>query len=141
MRHSDRVREWVRRIHAAGGAEFVERDPGSGVYCWRVPLGKWPFEVQADRFAVQIRCYVGDELFCTGRLQESDVDELMAPRSGGGDGAALQELAAFVDGVLKADSRRFLRPPHADRHPDRRSDARQGATIRALPGRAVKEPT
>jgi hypothetical protein len=140
MAHADTVRALLRRLQAAGGLAFAILDPESEVYSWRTRLGRWPFEVQIDRYALQIRCYVGEELFCTGRINEDELVLLIEPSTGSGDAAALAELIEFVDGVVKANSRRWLRPPHADRHPDRRAEDRQSATIKALPGRTIHEP-
>jgi hypothetical protein len=140
MTHTQRIRQIVSRLHAAGGTRFVEDPPGGQVFSWRTRLGRWPFEVQADRYALMVRCYLGDELFSSGRMTEREAEAFAQPTSGPGDAAALAELAAFVDEVVKDNSRRFLRPPHAERHPDRRLDPRQDATVRALPGRRIDEP-
>ncbi len=140
MNYAETVRAMVGRIHSAGGAPLQERRPGSGVHVWKTRLGRWPFEFQVDRFALMVRVYLGDELFATGRIPEREADALLAPRAGPGDPEALRGLAEFVDAEFRADSRRFLKPPHADRHPDRREDPRQGSTIRALPGRLQDEP-
>ncbi|NUN52764.1 MAG: hypothetical protein HUU06_08265, partial [Planctomycetaceae bacterium] len=120
MTRAETVRALLGRLHAAGGADFVEDPPGSGVHLWRTKAGRRPFEAQVDRFGLEIRCYLADELFCTGRLFEDEADDLLAPSSGPGSAEALAELAAFVDREVAGDSRRFLTPPHADRHPDRR---------------------
>jgi len=135
------LRSHLVRLHVAGGAPFAEDSPGSGVFSWRAVLGRWPVEVQVDRYAQMVRCYVGDELFGTGRVPERESQALVSPASGPGDGAALAAMADFVDAEIRSDSRRFLRPPHADRHADRRQDARQESVVRALPGRRVDEPT
>ncbi len=142
MSRSETVRFHLDRLHDAGEASFAEDPPGSGsgVYLWRTRLGRWPFEAQVDRYALEVRCYLGDELFCTGRLPDEEADALIAPASGPGGGKALERLAAFVDGEVRSDSRRFLQPPHADRHPDRRADPRQDAAIRQKPPRRVDEP-
>ncbi|MHC4821440.1 MAG: hypothetical protein ACYTDX_06940 [Planctomycetota bacterium] len=141
MSHSIQMRNFLLRLHAAGGLQFIEDGESSGQFHWRVTLlDRWPLEVQIDRWALMIRCYVGDELLCTGRVREEEADQVIAPSSGSGDAAVLQELAEFVDGVMRSDSRRFLQPPHADRHPDRRSDPEHDATIRSLPGRTDHKP-
>ena len=140
MSHAETVRSLVGHIHAAGGANFVEEPAGSGVLHWKVRLGRWPFEMQVDRFALEVRCYLADELFCTGRIPEDEIDLLMGTAKGPGDAAALAELAAFVDGAVRADSRRFLQPPHADRHPDRRADPLQKSAIEARPPRSIDTP-
>ncbi len=141
MAHAETVRSLVGRIHAAGGAAFVEEPAGSGVLHWKTRLGRWPFEMQVDRFALQVRCYLADELFCTGRIPEDEIDLLMTPATGPGDPGALAEMASFVDGSVRADSRRFMTPPHADRHPDRRSDLRQQSAIEAKPVREIDTPS
>jgi len=140
MARADSVREILRRLHAAGDASFAEEPPGSGVWLWRTRLGRWPFEMQLDRFALEIRCYLADELFCTGRISEDEADGLARPASGPGDPAAREELEALVAGVVRADPRRFLTPPHADRHPDRRDDPRQRAVIAPKPKRVEDLP-
>jgi len=138
---AESVRVLVSRLHAAGDAPFVERDPGSGVYCWTTRLGRWPFEMQVDRYALMIRCYLADELLCTGRIPEEEIDALVEARAGGGDPAARAELTALVDAAVANDSRRFLTPPHADRHPDRRLEERHRATIEPKPKRGVDTPS
>lgn len=140
MGHAVTVRSHVGRIHAAGGAEFREEDPGSGVCVWRTRLGRWPFEMQIDRYALEIRCYLADELFCTGRITEEESDTFLRPAKGPGDPQALEALRAYVDAAVRADTRRFLKPPHADRHPDRRADPRMDATIEPKPARKMDEP-
>jgi hypothetical protein len=140
MAHAHTVRALASRIHAAGGAEFREEDAGSAVFSWRTRLGRWPFEMQVDRYALEVRCYLADELFCTGRIPEDECDALLEPVEGAGDAAALEELAKFVDGAVRADTRRFLKPPHADRHPDRRADPRMESTIVPKPARRIDEP-
>ncbi len=141
MTHAQQMRSLVHRLHASGGVQFVEDGEHSGQFHWRVTLmDRWPLEVQVDRWALMIRCYVGDELLCTGRIREEEADEVIGAASGSGDAAVLQEMAEFVDGVMREDSRRFLQPPHADRHPDRRLDPEHEATIRALPGRTDHKP-
>jgi hypothetical protein len=140
MARSETVRAHVKAIHSSGGATFVEEPVGCGVFHWKTRLGKWPFEMQVDRFVLEVRCYLADELFCTGRLPDEEADDLIEPATGPGDPTALAALEAFVEGSLRTDSRRFLKPPHADRHPDRRADARQDATIRQKPERRVDLP-
>jgi hypothetical protein len=140
MSHAETCRAHVGRIHAAGGADFREDPPRTRVYCWKTRLGRWPFEMQVDRFVLEVRCYLGDELFCTGRIPEEEADALLAPASGPGDPEATKALAAYVDAAVRSDSRRFLTPPHADRHPDRREEPRQQATIEAKPPRVMDEP-
>jgi hypothetical protein len=141
MARSSVLRPLVVRVHAAGGAPFTEEAPGSGLFSWKTRLGRWPFEFQVDRFALEIRCYLADELFCTGRLPEPEADGLLAPASGPGDPAALAEMERYVDDEVRGDSRRFLRPPHADRHPDRRAEPRHDAAIRPRPARSVDTPS
>lgn len=140
MARAPAVRALATRIHAAGGAPFAELDPGSGVFSWRTRLGRWPFEMQVDRYALMVRCYLADELFCTGRIPEDEMNLLLTPASGGGDAAALAELASLVDAEVGADSRRFLKPPHADRHPDRRADPAHASTVAPKPERRVDLP-
>ena len=140
MPRCETVRALVGRLHAAGGASFVEEPVGSGVHHWTTRLGRWPFEMQVDRYVLEVRCYLADELFCTGRLPDEEADDLIDPAPGPGDAATLAELEAFVEGSLRADSRRFLMPPHADRHPDRRADASQDAAIHQKPERRVDLP-
>jgi hypothetical protein len=140
MTLSETVRALAGRIHAAGGAPFAEDPPGSGVFAWRTRLGRWPFEMQVDRWAFEIRCYLADELFCTGRIPEEEADGLLAPVPGPGDAAARRELQALVEATVRGDPRRFLTPPHADRHPDRREDPRQRSTIQERPKRDVDLP-
>ena len=137
MTRSETVRTLAPRI----GASFREEAPGSGLLSWKTRLGRWPFELQIDRFALEVRCYLSDELFCTGRIPEDEVDALMSGSGSDGDAAALKELADYVDSEVGADSRRFLLPPHADRHPDRRADSRQAAVTEQRPGRRVDEPS
>lgn len=119
---------------------FAEDPPGSGVYVWRTRLGRWPFEAQVDRFALEVRCYLADELFCTGRLPDEEADALIDAGKGAGDERGREDLAAFVDREVGLDSRRFLQPPHADRHPDRRADPRMDPVIRQKPPRVMDEP-
>ncbi len=144
MSHAETIRELAARVHAAGGAEFVEETPGCGVHFWRTRLGRWPFEMQVDRYAREIRCYLADELLCTGRIPEDEANLLVwpagVPADPGAAAGALAELETFVDGVVKADTRRFLAPPHADRHPDRRADPRMEATIVPKPPRKMDTP-
>jgi hypothetical protein len=144
MSHAETVCSLVGRIHAAGGAEFVEETPGCGVHSWWTRLGRWPFEMQVDRYAREVRCYLADELLCTGRISEDEANSLAWPPAGGPDpgaaAAALKELAGFVDGVVRTDTRRFLAPPHADRHPDRRADPRMESTIVPKAPRKVDTP-
>lgn len=140
MARADAVRALVFRLHAAGDASFAEDPPGSGVLAWRTRLGRWPFEMQLDRFALQIRCYLADELFCTGRIREDESDALLRPATGPGDAAARKELETLVDEAVRSDPRRFLTPPHADRHPDRRDDPRQRAVTEPKPKRVEDLP-
>jgi len=140
MDRASTVRALVRRLRAAGDAAFAEDPPGSGVFSWRTRLGRWPFEMQLDRFALEIRCYLADELFCTGRIPEDEADAVLGPASGAKDPAAREELTALVDSATRADPRRFLAPPHADRHPDRRADPGQSAVIEHKPKRDVDLP-
>jgi hypothetical protein len=139
---ADTVRSLITRIHAAGGCVLAEEAPGSGLISWSIRLGRWPFEVQVDRYALELRCYLADDLFCTGRISEDEVDVLMGKAAGGGDpSAALEELRAFVDAEVKGDTRRFMIPPHAERHPDRRDDRRMDATTAQKPGPTVDRPS
>jgi hypothetical protein len=140
MDRASTVRALALRLHAAGDAAFVEDPPGSGVFAWRTRLGRWPFEMQVDRYALEIRCYLADDLFCTGRIREDETDYLVAPSSGPGDPDARRELADLVDGATREDPHRFLAPPHADRHPDRRDDPRQQAVIAHRPKRDIDMP-
>jgi hypothetical protein len=144
MSRAETVRSLVGRIHAAGGAEFIEETPGCGVHFWRTRLGRWPFEMQVDRYAREVRCYLADELLCTGRISEDEANSFAWPPGAGADpgaaAAALKELAVFVDGVVRADTRRFLAPPHADRHADRRADPRMDSTIAQKAARKVDTP-
>ena len=140
MDRASTVRALVFRLHAAGEAPFTEDPPGSGVNAWRTRLGRWPFEFQLDCYALEIRCYLSDELFCTGRISEDEADALRAPATGPGDPAARKELADLVDAAVRSDPHRFLTPPHADRHPDRRGDERQRPVIEAKPKRDVDLP-
>jgi hypothetical protein len=132
--------ETIRTLAAKIGPPFREDPVGSGVFHWKTRLGRWPFELQVDRFALELRCYLADELFCTGRIPEDEVDGLFAASGGALDAAVVKELAEFVDASVGADSRRFLAPPHADRHPDRRADSRQASVTEAKPGRKSNEP-
>jgi len=134
------VRALIGRLHRAGGADFVEEATGSGVVHWRIRLGRWPFEVQIDRFALMVRCYTGDELFATGRIPEDEMEALLPSASGPGDPAALGDLQEYVDAEIRGDSRRFLTPPHAERHPDRRPESRHDAAIHAKPPREMDTP-
>jgi hypothetical protein len=141
MTHAERIRALAWRLHEAGGTAFVEDSAGSQVYSWKLKAGRWPLEIQADRYALMVRAYLGDELLCTGRMTEQEAEFLARPMPAGrGDPEAMAELAQFVEEFVAGNSRRFLRPPHADRHPDRRLDPRQQATVRALPGRRIDEP-
>jgi len=141
MPRAETVRALAARIHAAGGTAFVEEAPGSGLLSWSTRLGRWPFELQVDRFALEIRCYLADELFCTGRIPEDEVDVLMAPPSGGDAAPALAELGAFVDAEVRGDTRRFMIPPHAERHPDRRDDRRMDKVTSQKPARRIDLPS
>ena len=140
MNRAETVRALAARLHAAGGANFAEDPPGSEVYAWRTRLGRWPFEMQVDRWAFEVRCYLADELFCTGRIPEAEVNALIVPATGPGDAEALRSLAVLVEEGTNSDPRRFLTPPHADRHPDRREDPRHAATIAERPKRDVDLP-
>ena len=137
MTRAETVRTLVGRLHAAGGAPFTEEPAGSGVHHWHTRIGRWPFEVQVDRYGMEVRCYLADELFCTGRLPEDEADTLLASAAGRGDAGAHAALTAFVQEQMVSDSRRFLTPPHADRHPDRRGDPRHDAAIHAKPARRI----
>jgi hypothetical protein len=137
---AETVRPLAARIHAAGGLSFTEEAAGSGLYSWKTRLGRWPFEFQVDRYALEIRLYIGDELFCTGRIPEDEIDVLLAPGGAGDGGPALEELRAFVDSEVGADTRRFLMPPHAERHPDRRDDPRMTKVTSQKPARDVDTP-
>ena len=140
MTRAETLRSLVARVHAAGRAPFVEEPAGSGVHHWSTRVGRWPLEVQVDRFVMEIRCYLSDELFCTGRIPEHEALALLDPAPGPGDAAAERDLAEFVDEAQKGDSRRFLTPPHADRHPDRRDDPVQRAAIFPKPARRIDLP-
>ena len=140
MTRAETVRALAARLHASGGAVLTEDPPESEVHVWRTRLGRWPFELQVDRFGLEVRCYLADELFCTGRLPEGEAEALTLESSGPGDPEALAELAAYVDAEVRGDTRRFLKPPHADRHPDRRSDATHAAAIRPRPERRIDTP-
>jgi len=135
------VREFASRIHAAGGIAFVEEAPGSGLLSWKTRLGRWPFELQVDRFALEIRCYLADELFCTGRIPEDEIDALMAPSGTGDASPILKELGDFVDAAIRGDTRRFMIPPHAERHPDRRDDHRMDKVTSQKPVRGIDLPS
>ena len=141
MTRAETVRALAARLHAAGDAPFAERDAPSGVWIWRTRLGRWPFEMQVDRYALEIRCYLADELFCTGRIHEGELNALISPAKGSGDAAARKELQDLVEAAVARDSRRFLTPPHADRHPDRRAEERHQATIVPKPKRGVDTPS
>jgi hypothetical protein len=141
MSHAETLRPLAARIHAAGGSTYVEEAPGSGLLSWKTRLGRWPFELQIDRYALEIRCYLADELFCTGRIPEDEIDLLLGPPGSGDPGPALAELGAYVDGAVRGDTRRFMMPPHAERHPDRRDDRRMDRITAQKPGRDIDEPS
>ena len=141
MTRAESVRTLAQRLHSAGDAPFIERDAGSGVYVWTTRFGRWPFEMQVDRYALEMRCYLADELFCTGRVHETELNALISPADGPGDPAARAELMALIDAAVARDSRRFLTPPHAERHPDRRAEDRHQATIVPKPKRGVDTPS
>ena len=141
MTRSEAVRAFAARVHAAGGAPFTEESAGSGLFSWKTRLGRWPFEMQVDRFALEVRCYLADELLCTGRIPEEEAEAFLRPAEGSGDPEALAGLAALVDAAVKDDSRRFMTPPHADRHPDRRGEERHRAAIQPKPPRKVDTPS
>lgn len=141
MSRAETIRPLAARIHAAGGMPLVEEAAGSGVLAWTTRLGRWPFELQVDRYALEIRCYLADELFCTGRIPEDEIDALMAPPGAGDPAAALADLGAFVDAEVRGDTRRFMIPPHAERHPDRRDDRRMDRVTAQKPVREIDLPS
>ncbi len=141
MARAETIRPLAARIRAAGGLRLEEEAPGSGLLSWKTRLGRWPFELQVDRFALEIRCYLADELFCTGRIPEDEIDALMGPAGAGDPGAPLAELAAYVDGEVRGDTRRFMIPPHAERHPDRRADPRMEKVTAQKPVRGIDLPS